>query len=79
MTSQNNLLPCPFCGGKGQLECNYRSFINGKSERVALVRCLNCGARASRVRLSKYNKTSHSREAEQEAVELWNNRPTPQI
>lgn len=79
MTSQKNLLPCPFCGGRGQLECNYRSFIHGQTEKVALVRCLDCGARASRVPLKKYNKTSHSKEAEQEAIDNWNNRPTPQI
>lgn len=70
------LLPCPFCGGRGQLEKSYRSFINGKSERVALVRCLKCGARAGRVRLRDYGKSSHSVEAEQAAVDIWNSRST---
>lgn len=80
MNKEYNLLPCPFCGGKPQLESKYRSFIAGKSERVALVRCLKCGARASRVPLRQYGKTSHSIEAEQEAVAIWNTRiSTPQI
>lgn len=74
-----NLLPCPFCGGRGFLEKSYRSFIKGQSERVALVRCLDCGARAGRVRLKEYGKSSHCVEAEQKAIDIWNNRPTPQI
>ena len=68
------LLPCPFCGGRGHLEEKYRSFVAGKSERVALVRCLDCGARAGRVRLSDYDKTSHSTEATEKAVSYWNDR-----
>ena len=73
------LKPCPFCGGKPRLEEKYRSFIAGKSERVAVVICQNCGARASRIRHTDYGKTSHSVEAVEEAVRIWNNRPTPQI
>ena len=72
--SDYKLLPCPFCGGKPWLEKNYRSFIAGKSERVALVRCLDCGARASRIRHRDYGKTSHSVEAVEEAVRCWNRR-----
>ena len=72
------LKPCPFCGGKPRLEDKYRSFIAGKSERVAVVICQNCGARASRIRISDYGKTSHSTEATEEAVRIWNNRPVPQ-
>lgn len=68
------ILPCPFCGGRGQLEKSYRSFINGKSERLTLVRCLKCGARASRVRLRDFGASSHCVAAEQKAVEIWNKR-----
>ena len=72
------LLPCPFCGGRAKLEEKYRSFIAGKSERVALVRCLACGARAGRARISDYGNTSHSVEATEDAVRYWNNRSVPQ-
>lgn len=74
-----NLLPCPFCGGEARLEDSYRSFICGKSEKVALVRCLNCGARSSRARLKDYGKTSHSREAVRDAVTYWNTRFIPNV
>ena len=73
-----DLLPCPFCGGRGYLEKSTRNFFAGKSEKVALVRCLSCNARSGKVQLSKYGATSHSREAEREAVDNWNNRVTPQ-
>ena len=69
-----NLLPCPFCGGKPKLEEKYRSFIAGKSERVAVVICQDCGARASRIRISDYGKSSHSVEATERAVQIWNTR-----
>lgn len=72
------LKPCPFCGGRPFLEKSMRCFINGKTDKAALVRCLDCGARASRVRLSDYGKSSHSKEAEEEAANMWNNRIAPQ-
>lgn len=71
-----NLKPCPFCGGKAYLETNHRAFINAQTTRVAFVRCLNCNARTQRIELAKYGKTSHSIEAENEAVQAWNRRAT---
>ena len=69
-----SLKPCPFCGGKPYLESSSRGFINGQSERIAYVRCSVCNARSPRIPLSKYGKTSYSKEANLEVAELWNRR-----
>ena len=68
------LKPCPFCGGKAYLETNHRAFIKAQTTKVAYVRCLNCNARTQRIELAKYGKTSHSIEANNEAVQAWNRR-----
>lgn len=68
------LKPCPFCGGKAYLETNHRAFIKAQTTKVAYVRCLNCNARTQRIELAKYGKTSHSIEADNEAVQAWNRR-----
>ena len=68
------LKPCPFCGGKPYLETNHRAFINAKTTKVAYVRCKSCNARTERIPLEKYGKTSHSFEAELDAIEAWNKR-----
>ena len=44
------------------------------STKVALVRCKVCNARGGRIKLSDYGKSSHSLEAETEAVNRWNKR-----
>ena len=64
-----NIDPCPFCGAPGILEGNQRAFIDGKTVRVALVRCSKCGARGGRYKLTSYND-----EGEQAAVDHWNMR-----
>lgn len=51
-----------------------RTVIKGNVERVAYVYCTVCNARTERVRLSKYDRTSHSDDAEAEAVNRWNSR-----
>lgn len=76
--SEYEILPCPFCGGKGYLEKSTRAFIQGNTEKVALVRCLQCGARAERARMKDYYANSHSKEAEVDAVAYWNRRWTNQ-
>lgn len=68
------LKPCPFCGGKPYLETNHRAFINARTTKVAFVRCRNCNARTERIPLEKYGKTSHSFEAELDAIAAWNKR-----
>ena len=68
------LKKCPFCGGEVYLEKSSRVYNKGKTEKAAFVRCMNCMARTGKVMLSDYNCTSHSREAEEKAVELWNRR-----
>lgn len=68
------LKKCPFCGGEAYLEKSSRVYNKGKTEKAAFVRCTNCMARTGKVMLSDYNCTSHSREAEEKAVELWNRR-----
>ena len=69
-----DLKRCPFCGGEAYLEKSSRVYNKGKTEKAAFVRCMNCMARTGKVMLSDYNCTSHSREAEEKAVELWNRR-----
>lgn len=68
------LLSCPFCGGEPYLERSARAYVSGKTENVAYVRCTNCNARSGKVPLSKYGKSSHSGQAVQEAMDLWNAR-----
>ena len=72
--SEIKLKPCPFCGGKPYIETNHRAFINAKTTKVAFVRCKGCNARTERIPLEKYGKTSHSLEAELDAIEAWNKR-----
>ena len=72
--SEIKLKSCPFCGGKPYLETNHRAFINAKTTKVAYVRCKSCNARTERIPLEKYGKTSHSFEAELDAIEAWNKR-----
>lgn len=72
--SKIELKPCPFCGGKPYFETNHRAFINAKTTNVAFVRCKSCNARTERIPLEKYGKTSHSFEAELDAIEAWNKR-----
>lgn len=70
----HKLRTCPFCGGHARLETHMRTVIKGNVERVAYVYCTVCNARTERVRLSKYDRTSHSDDAESEAVNRWNSR-----
>lgn len=72
--SEIKLKSCPFCGGKPYLETNHRAFINAKTTKVAYVWCRSCNARTERIPLEKYGKTSHSLEAESDAMKAWNNR-----
>lgn len=74
MKNVYELLPCPFCGGEAFLEKSHRAFIDGETTKVALVRCKVCNARGGRIKLSDYGKSSHSLEAETEAVNRWNKR-----
>lgn len=71
---RDKLLNCPYCGGEPMLERSFRAFVDGKSTKVAFVRCTNCNARSGRVNLSDYGHTSNSNEAENKAIELWNRR-----
>lgn len=68
------LKSCPFCGGEAYLEKSSRVYYRGKTEKAAYVRCLNCQARTGKVMISDYGFTSHSKEAEDKAVEMWNRR-----
>ena len=68
------LKSCPFCGGEAYLEKSSRVYYRGKTEKAANVRCLNCQARTGKVMISDYGFTSHSKEAEDKAVEMWNRR-----
>lgn len=70
----DELLPCPFCGGKAYLEPNHRAFVDGKTTRVAFVRCVKCNARSGRAKLSDYGRTSHSGCAENDVIAAWNKR-----
>ena len=68
------MLPCPFCGGEPYLEQSHRAFIKAKSTKVAFVRCKKCNARTNRFELTDFGCTSHCKEANQKAIEAWNNR-----
>lgn len=68
------LKKCPFCGGEAYLEKSSRVYNRGKTEKAAYVRCLDCSARTGKVMISDYGFTSHSKDAEEKAVEMWNRR-----
>lgn len=65
---------CPFCGGKPYLERSQRGFVNGVSTRVCFVRCKKCNARSPRLDLHDYGHTSHSLQALEDVIEMWNTR-----
>ena len=71
---RKSLKPCPFCGGKAYLEGQARGFVNGSSTRVAYVRCTVCNARSGRIDIADFGRSSHSIDAEREAVAKWNRR-----
>lgn len=68
------LKQCPFCGGKPHLESSHRAFIDGKTTRVAFVRCVRCNARSGRVKLSDFDCASSSSDANAIVTEMWNRR-----
>lgn len=59
MTGENELKPCPFCGGKAEMEV-YTKY-NGDNDCV--VKCIKCGA-----------TVPIWHETEEEAARQWNNR-----
>ena len=71
---ENELKPCPFCGGKAYLESRHRAFIDAKTTLVAFVRCKSCNARTQRFKLEDFGRTSYSRLANRKAIEAWNRR-----
>ena len=68
------LKPCPFCGGRAVLEKAHRAFIDAKTARVAFVRCTVCNARSGREKLSDYGHTATSNEANMKVIAAWNRR-----
>ena len=68
------LKECPFCGGEAYLEKSSRVYYKGKTAKAAYVRCTDCEARTGKVMISDYGCTSHSKDAEEKAVEVWNRR-----
>lgn len=72
-----NIKKCPFCGGRPFIESSHRAFIDGKTTKVAFVRCSKCNARSGRVNLSDFNRTSYSTDANEKVVQAWNQRINP--
>ena len=72
-----NIKKCPFCGGRPVIESSHRAFIDGKTTKVAFVRCSKCNARSGRVNLSDFNRTSYSTDANEKVVQAWNQRINP--
>ena len=68
------LKKCPFCGGRAYLEKSHRAFIDGKTTKVAFVRCTVCNARSGRVKISDYGCSSKSQEACDVVADAWNRR-----
>lgn len=64
------LKPCPFCGGKPYVETRHRVFIKSETVRAAFVRCTNCNARTGRMPLKEYGSAA----AVNGAIEAWNRR-----
>ena len=63
----HNLKACPFCGGKPYIESHSRGFVDGKSTRVAYVRCSECNCRTERLPIS-----IGQAEAVRAVVNKWN-------
>ncbi len=73
----NEILSCPFCGGKPYLESDSRGFIRGESKKICYVRCLCCGARSPRLDLTTYKEMKMSKEALKKVIRSWNMRTVP--
>lgn len=72
MITPQKLLPCPFCGGLGQVEGHFRAYKNGKpGHRVCLVWCVKCSARTGKYDPEEYETYSDALDA---AINAWNSR-----
>lgn len=64
------LKPCPFCGGKAELACDNTCGNKGSFNWVIIsfVRCINCGAVGQKFEINrKYS-------SDEKAIEAWNRR-----
>ena len=63
MENNNELKPCPFCGGKAKLEFDDEACYHG-GRGLDFVECKKCHAKSALA------------DSEIEAITLWNNRAT---
>ena len=66
----NNLLQCPFCGGRAEVKCKHMA-VNGYNGIVYRVRCALCYAQSPYRRNARLH--GHHETLEQ-AVDAWNRR-----
>jgi Lar family restriction alleviation protein len=64
---QNELKPCPFCGGKAEM-LHWRASVNGKTIYPYRVRCIECKTCVGSSSLKYITLT------EEDAREKWNRR-----
>ena len=69
--SEENLLPCPFCGGEAELSYEYE-LGQGYCIKEYYVKCSSCGASGGDV--SQYFHNGTEAELKKLAIEKWNMR-----
>lgn len=66
-----NLLPCPFCGGKGKVICIGELHMTGM---FYVVKCEQCGARAKMFDMPIFIASTADDSAKIKAIKAWNER-----
>ena len=65
------LKPCPFCGGKARIELRSKTFLQKRQVKCSYVKCTQCHVHSGKIELAKFDKSG---DAWREVVNNWNTR-----